>query len=78
MTKVIISKSFREVSLKSLFYKYTANVLTIKTMDFDHVPIPPKRLWTFHHSFNESGQNICSEDDDNNRQNNENIFFKEV
>ena len=78
--------------------KHTANVLTIKTMDFDHehlitwillfgpfgqprhmgisilllsavlhckcfdhksygidhVPIPPKRLWAFHHSFNES------------------------
>ena len=47
---------------------YTANVLTIKTMDFDHVPSPHKCLWTFHHSFNESwlhsfyGQNICSVD----------------
>ena len=25
---------------KSLVVAYTANVLTIKTMDFDHVPIP--------------------------------------
>ena len=33
---------------------YTANVLTIKTMDFDHIPNPHKCLWAFHHSFNES------------------------
>ena len=38
---------------------YTANVLTIKTMDFDHVPNPHKCLWAFHHSFNESWL-ICS------------------
>ena len=36
-----------------IIISYTANVLTIKTMDFDHVPIPRKRLWAFHHSFNE-------------------------
>ena len=49
-----------EYKVKIILWSKTiisANVLAIKTLDLNHVPIPgiipSKFLWTFDHSFNE-------------------------